>query len=102
MLVFILFAAMLSVGDNIDKQVFDIGKKDLMLYEFGKFPEFIQPTGYLNYKNIYKNIYKKITKLNYTIENKLNSPIFGKPITIDFYRINHPIRYFELAMPFAN
>ena len=84
MLSFILFADILSASDNIDKQLFDIGKKDLMLHEFAKFPGFIEPSGVLNYK--------KITKLNYTIENKLNSPIFGKPITIDFYRINHPIR----------
>ena len=110
MLVFILFASLLSfniqfinfsdtpgmIKDNmpwhqsyspLDKQLFDIGKKDSMQYQFSN-----NPSGFLNYK--------KITKLNYAIEKELNDP-FGKNITIDFYKINYPIRYFELALPFA-
>ena len=98
MLSFILFATMLSAGGNIDKQLFDIGKKDLMLYEFSKFPgfiqpsEFIKPLGFIIYTN---NIYKRMNNIGYTLEKKINDP-FGKNITIDFYRVNYPFVWFNL------
>ena len=97
-LVFLLLSLGLGLANIPD------GKKDLMLYELSKFPGFIQPSGYLNYNNIYKKITKinYTAELNYAAEKELNDSPFGKTITINFYRINHPIMYFDLHIPFMH